>query len=408
METEISYRAESKIFVLVSRESFSLSLSLSSFLRALYFVHPPLFHSLTLNHLLRGSNDQTPVRLQLVDKAETDTVVSETLIDIREMLMDTYLCPVSPAPTLGLFEGMLGDPDRSRWIRMRNLSSEEQKQSQVGIFPSIKTLMNPRECPPHDACPIFGTFCRISCKLIPDIENGGIRIGAHHQGFGRAPPNCSPHLKPPKRVKDVDVAKLRSKRPSFVSTPYHTHCRLDNFSSSPKRDSRKFDFSDTYHIPMPVEVRLVVWRVKGLDTLAKRVGAPDVPAIYLASHIGHGALQKTDISWNTVRKGETEMNWRMCFPLEVNSSFDDFRFQLVLDAIPVLNSDKNSNEMRFWSMSLQPAGIIESMRVKAGVVCPMLNQVKSFGTCTLDLKKRLKNMRTEFDRIQKNRHEGTT
>ena len=52
---------------------------------------------------------------------------------------------------------------------------------------------------------------------------------------------------------------------------------------------------------------------------------------------------------------------------------------------------------------MQPAGLIESLRVEAGLTCPLLSQLKCFGTCKLDLKKRLKAMRIQFDKIQHNR-----
>jgi hypothetical protein len=205
----------------------------------------------------------------------------------------------------------------------------------------------------------------------------------------------------------VDKELSQRKRTSFVSTPYFSECRV-NFADLTKESARpkstkRIDLSNI-HVPMPVEIRLVIWKIKGLDKLAKRVGADNIPATFLAAHIGSKAMiQKTDIAWSTARHGEAEFNWRMNFPVDVSGHLDkeDVQFKLVLDAVPILNTNNSSNEMRFWSMALQPAGIIESMRVEAGITCPLLSQIKSFGTCTLDLKKRLKNMRIEFDKMKK-------
>ena len=298
---------------------------------------------------------------------------------------------------------------------MRQLSLEEQKASAEGIFPSIgkSTVVNPKLLPDNDHCPVFGCHTRMACKLIPEAADGGIRIGAHHQGFGRSPPNTSPHLEPPARVKNFDekvLTPMRSKRPSFASTPYNSKGRID-FSDLTKPDasspraSQKIDISKS-HVPMPVEIRVVIWKLRHLDRLTKRIGASTVPPSYIAGHIGHRkVMQKTDIAWSSVKEGEAEFNWRMKFLVDVSGNLDsdDVRFQLVLDSIPVFHADKHSSEMRYWSMALQPAGLIESLRVEAGLTCPLLSQLKCFGTCKLDLKKRLKAMRIRFDKIQHNR-----
>ena len=125
------------------------------------------FSSLSLTHTCHirththsTIKGKTLVRLQLLDRVNNvDTVVSESVLDIRELLCDAYLMHGgSSAPTRGLYEGILGDPDRSRWICMRNLSLEEQKASINGVFPSIDktTVMDPRLVGQGE-CPVFGT-----------------------------------------------------------------------------------------------------------------------------------------------------------------------------------------------------------------------------------------------------------
>ena len=110
---------------------------------------------------------------------------------------------------------------------------------------------------------------------------------------------------------------------------------------------------------MPVEIRCVIWKLRHLDHLTKRIGATLVPPVYIAAHVGHRqVMQKTDIAWNSLKKGEADFNWRMKFQVDVCGDLDsdDVQFQLVLDAIPVFKESKDSREMRFWSMALQPAG----------------------------------------------------
>eukprot|EP00939_MAST-03C_sp_MAST-3C-sp1_P002233 g2233.t1 len=361
-----------------------------------------------------GSDGKCPLRIELLDRVSRDVVVAESALNIRPLLLEAYLCPVDPQPTLGMYDGILGDYDIPRWVPLAYRNESDQMASYRGGRVRKKTsfddLLVPKEMGHQDMCPIvFDKTCyvRFGAKLVPDLDEGAIRIGASHQGFGRSNPNDSPHLPTPARIRERVpqkdcVSKSRERRSSLVTTPFFAECRVDANLDRPQE--RVVDPSDKFELAgsdqMATELRLVIWRIRGLDALVARTkGAETAPPIFVAAHIGQGPLQKTDICWTTKDPGIAEFNWRCLFKISTTGDVDDFEVQsrLTIDVVPVTNAqDKFSTEMRYWALALQPAGIIKSMKEAANITCPILAQVKSIGSCTLDLRKHIAKMQHRF------------